>query len=441
MHRASDLLLPDQQIPDSAKLLIREAVEDMLRSVPFRTSRQCQDLLRYVVEHSLAQEEESLRERVIGMQVFGRRPDYDTAEDPVVRIRAADVRKRIALYYQSSSPSIGPVRIDIPHGSYRVYFDWTAQSRSVAPSPTEQQEVKPPNVARAAPDIEALPASISRSKPRSRWIKWRWLAAVIVCVCLIALLVSRVWRSPEQRAFDLFWAPVLGGSAPTLIYVGSNAAYALSPSFVQKYRQQHDLSPDEHMGREFFIPLRPGEKLDASDLVALKDTYVTIGDVAASTKITSILTQHNKAYDIRYGGDIVFGDLQQSPAILIGAFNNSWTLEMTNNLRFVFAYDHKIEDRFDKRRSWTATDDSLEDYAIVSRILNSKTGQVLVTVAGIGQAGTRAAGSFLTNPHAVSALIKTAPKGWDKKNLQVVLHTSLVNGVPAAPDVVASSYW
>jgi hypothetical protein len=37
------------------------------------------------------------------IEVFGRSPDYDTAEDPVVRLRAADVRKRLAQYYQAKS--------------------------------------------------------------------------------------------------------------------------------------------------------------------------------------------------------------------------------------------------------------------------------------------------------------------------------------------------
>ena len=96
-------------------------LEDILRSAPFRTSRQCQDLFRYIVEHSLAASDGSLRERIIGIEVFGRAPDYDTAEDPVVRLRAADVRKRLAQYYQAKSDP-GEWKIEIPTGSYRAQF-------------------------------------------------------------------------------------------------------------------------------------------------------------------------------------------------------------------------------------------------------------------------------------------------------------------------------
>ena len=132
---------------------------------------------------------------------------------------------------------------------------------------------------------------------------------------------------------------------------------------------------------------------------------------------------------MRFGGDISVGDLRERPAILIGGFNNSWTLEMTDNLRFRFAYLHQIQDRFDKGRSWKANRDFTEDYAIISRILNSKTGEILITAAGIGQAGTRAAGEFLTSPEDINSLLLAAPKGWEKRNLQIIYCTPLSSTV------------
>src|SRR5580698_4862325 len=80
---------------------IQRALDQVLFSPPFRNTQQCQNLLRYIVKHSLAGEDHLLRERVIGSEVFGRRPDYEPGEDPVVRLRAAELRKRLAQYYQS----------------------------------------------------------------------------------------------------------------------------------------------------------------------------------------------------------------------------------------------------------------------------------------------------------------------------------------------------
>src|ERR1041385_563214 len=110
-----------EPVPVEARSQIQQLLAEILGSAPFRTSRQCQDLFRYIVDHSLAASDGSLRERIIGIEVFGRSPDYDTAGDPVVRLRAADVRKRLAQYYQSKTePS--EWKIEIPTGSYKAHF-------------------------------------------------------------------------------------------------------------------------------------------------------------------------------------------------------------------------------------------------------------------------------------------------------------------------------
>jgi hypothetical protein len=74
-------------------------------------------------------------------------------------------------------------------------------------------------------------------------------------------------------------------------------------------------------------------------------------------------------------------------------------------------------------------------------VLDTKTGQVLVTAAGLGQAGTSAAGEFLTDKDAMKAFIGSAPPDWEKKNLQIVLHTNVINGSPSAPKIIATAYW
>ena len=102
-----------------------------------------------------------------------------------------------------------------------------------------------------------------------------------------------------------------------------------------------------------------------------------------------------------------------------------------------------IVDRSNTQKHWsTAAHEITEDYAIVSRVLNSKTGTTVITAAGIGHAGTRAAAEFLCNPQSIYAAgQRPSPKGWERKNLQIVLHTNVINQLPSAPDVVAIYYW
>src|SRR3569832_527010 len=95
---------------------IRETLNRVLASPAFSKSEQCQKFLRYVVE----QRGGPIKERQLGVEVFGRSPDYDTSEDPVVRVRATEVRKRLAQYFATPDPR--DVRFEIPAGSYHVEF-------------------------------------------------------------------------------------------------------------------------------------------------------------------------------------------------------------------------------------------------------------------------------------------------------------------------------
>jgi hypothetical protein len=413
----------------------------MLNSTPFRTSRQCQDLLRYIVLHSLSGEDESLRERIIGVEVFGRLPDYDQAADPVVRIRAADVRKRIALYYESTDVAERHLKITIPSGCYKASFEFIGSGKRL--SDRRSPEIVAPPLAEnhriSAPVV--ISSSAESTKGIRAWLP-RHRGAAFAVIAMLVLCIFGGWvQWMRKTAFEQFWSPVLKNPKNSLIYVGSNAVYTLSEPFLKKYRQEHSLDKLETMGREILVPLGPKDIVTGNDLIPNRDTYVTVGDVAATAKIASFLSFRKKAYDMRFGGDISVGDLRERPAILIGGFNNSWTLEMTDNLRFVFASGYQIQDRFDRRKSWRSDPGFSEDYAIISRILNSKTGEILITAAGIGQAGTRAAGEFLTSPNAMNSVMLGAPKGWEKKNMQIVLHTTVINNSPGQADVIAIYYW
>ena len=108
---------------------VQKALSDIFKSTSFRTSKQSQQLLQYIVDQTLAGHAELLKERVIGAEVFGRPPDYDTNEDPIVRGRAAEVRKRLAQYYVGEGNRCS-IRIEISPGSYHATF--SDSSRSLA---------------------------------------------------------------------------------------------------------------------------------------------------------------------------------------------------------------------------------------------------------------------------------------------------------------------
>src|SRR3954451_598034 len=114
--------------PEALATLVQRAMYEILKRAPFRGSKQSQQLLQYIVDQSLAGHLERLKERIIGAEVFGRRVDYDTNEDPIVRARAAEVRKRLAQYYVGEGIA-SPIRIEISLGSYHATFSDPGKAR------------------------------------------------------------------------------------------------------------------------------------------------------------------------------------------------------------------------------------------------------------------------------------------------------------------------
>ncbi len=420
-----------------------QALKDILESAPFRASKQGQRLLKYVVHNSLAGHENLLRERVIGTEVFGRAPDYDTANDPIVRARVAEVRKRLAQYYVSAGHEHLPVRIEIPPGSYRARFQAAPEPSDAPPGtalPQPPHEESETSAVATPPSFESLEADETASPVFRRIRLWLAIAAIVLVAASVAVYYRTA--SPSERALRAFWSPAFRNTRPVLIYTGTNVVYRLSPEFLSKYRESHHLA---NKGPEFVVDLGPNQTLGAKDLLSSSNAYVTTGDVSACAAIITMLVRRNKPYEMRYASDISPGDVRAAPTVLIGAFNNPWTLNVTDSLRYTFERGDSIQDRLDKKRAWTVhlnpDGSTTDDYAIVTRLLNSDTGQILITAAGIGQYGTQAASEFVSNQQRIAAFAAQAPANWLQKNLQIVLHVKVVQDTPATVEIAAIWYW
>jgi hypothetical protein len=82
-----------------------------------------------------------------------------------------------------------------------------------------------------------------------------------------------------------------------------------------------------------------------------------------------------------------------------------------------------------------------EDYAVVSRLRHPATDRIVLIVGGMGKYGTVAAGEFLTDQGYMDGFVNGAPTGWEDRNLQVVLATSVIKGNSGPPRVVATHFW
>jgi hypothetical protein len=450
MGNPAEAVHPADQAPEAREAFatqVQKALSEILKSVPFRASKQSQQLLRYIVDQTLSGHVERLKERIIGTEVFGRTIDYDTNEDPIVRSRAVEVRKRLAQYYVAEGKE-SPIRIEIIPGSYVPNFMDIGKAAVKEASRSEQvriltaisTEKSLPATSSSSPNIGPFVDPANGAVSRLH-LKFWWVVATLV----LAAAGIAGYNLRPRNVVQLFWSPLLENSKPVLIYTGANPVYMPSSQLIERFKTTHHLSDLDAGGHEFLVPVSEGEKLGAGDLISMKNEFVTVGDVSANVAVASLLTRFNHAFDLRTGEDVAFGDLRQSPAVLIGAFNNEWTLQMTGDLPFIFGSGLSIRDQTGAGHEWhpvRSSEDKVQvDYALVARLPHSRTGGVLITIAGITQCGTRAAAEFITSQQGIKDMIRLAPKTWADKNLELVLQTKVVNDIPTTPTIVAVRTW
>jgi hypothetical protein len=165
-------------------------------------------------------------------------------------------------------------------------------------------------------------------------------------------------------------------------------------------------------------------------------------------EVSSLLGRIGKPSQLRIGTNYSYADLRNSPAVVVGAFNNKWTMHITWSLRYEFLEQNGqflIQDRTNSGQVWEEhygkNGEVLDDSAIVARLLDSGTGQFIIVVAGIGERGTQAAGEFVSDPQLLEQGLKNLPAGWQNKNLEIVLQTTVTDLVPGPPRVVAAYDW
>jgi hypothetical protein len=427
-HDASHVLASESLANREA--ILRE-LDNILTSRFFRSAGRCKQFLSYVVEHKLDGHAEQLKERTIGSEVFLRPPGYATGEDPVVRVQAGEVRRRLEQYYQGV-PGDSAVRIELPLGSYSPIFHW-----------------KPAAVPSAAPHLQPLLPELDQPrKARRGTILVLGIGLVLALAAGAGYFVNHRFIR-QKSVVEQFWSPVFSTQQPVLICLAKPVAYRPTEEVYRRYSRLHPGTFQTEAERSNLpLPLDSDEKLSWGDMFIYSDYGVAAGDVYAAVALSALLGEMNKPSQLRIGSNYTYQDLRNSPAIVIGGFNNKWTMQLTSNSHFAFIEDdgqYMIREQISGGRVWrTRTGphgEPIEDFGIVSRLLDSKTGQFTITVAGIGPKGTQAAGEFISNPHYLEEDLRNAPANWQRGNLEIVFETTVTDSVAGPPNAVAAYSW
>lgn len=385
---------------------VRAALERILATSLFTHSKRYPTLLRHVVALTLDGRTGELKERLIGTEVFGRTPSYDTNQDPVVRTTAGEVRKRLAQYYQSEGRT-DALRIDLPAGSYVPRF-YAAQ---VAQPPASSLEADAPtsNASRMSPVGASPPAPPRRSSRRL-------FASALVIALAVAVAAVYAWKrpAPATDTVAMVWAPLLATTGPVLVAVG--------PS--------------------------PWPVVDAGDL--RQRGLISLEAARSAARVIAFLERHGKQVDMKPVETVTLSTFRDQPIVLVGGFNNPWTVRFSSQLRFGLesGRDNSIYRIVDRQhpdtRGWvysarteTSGAQVIDDYGIAARFVEPSSNQVVVMIGGLNRNGTAAAGEAITESRLLAALGAIGPT----TNVEIVVGITSINGSPGPPRIVAHHVW
>ncbi len=394
---------------EAERTLVLKELESMLASYHFQSSKRYPALLKYIVDATLDGRSSNLKERTLGVEVFGRDPSYDTSADPVVRLSASEVRKRIAQFYHENG-SGSRVQIELPLGSYVPEF--------LLRGPETPD-------ARPEPVIERLTSTENQAYGRRRRLIIGILSAAALLVVSTVLGIYAYNRASTAKGtvIDRFWGPMIKSTEPVLIVVGTG-------------NRNYQLPPED-------------EATSFGDHIAGPKHRISLASATALANIAGVLRQHGVAQEIKEDKETSLTDIHSRRLILIGATNNPWTMRLVSSLRFRFLPGPmaQIQDTknlhntdwiidFFKPYSSIST-----DYAIVARYYDPTTEGPVMVIAGIGPYGTEAASAFAVTPQYLEQIAKQLPAGWENRNLEMVLKTEVIDGKAGPPLLVSSEVW
>ena len=397
--------------PTPSAAAVREQLKRLLAHPLFTNSKRYPVLLAYTVEETLLGHANEIKERTIGVEAFGREPNYDVNLDPVVRTTAAEVRKRLIQYYYNADHA-GELVIEFTVGSYvPIFRDPVILKAALLPEAVNSENSEIASQDSLHSQIVST-STVRNSHPRTLFV-------ASLLIALVAGFCAGLIRLPKRPTnTELFWEPITATS--------SRVTYCLG-------------QPIDAVDRSRTTPngLPLYGSLHVSDVITLARSIIP-------------LVPKNGAFRVVSDSDVGFTQLREGPFILIGAFDNVWTMRITQDLPFGFEVDSQVRKLVDRKsaqkRFWTLEwqvpyTKLTKDYAIVARIHDNVTGQPVIILAGILGEGTEAASEVVSNPVYLNAMLEKAPKNWTDLNLEAVIETNVVDGHAGPPTVLAVETW
>ena len=393
---------------------VREQLDIILASDEFSSSRRASELLQHLVERALTGDTASLKERLLGIDIFRRRSDYNTSTDAIVRVTANDVRRRLAQFY--SRHPVQPLRILLPLGSYIPDFiaaTVSAPHSTLAGSVPISSSVPPHTELLPAADFEHPAPAEASARARVRVIPGLLYALGLVLAVLLGwwFRAGVHERAAQTNNAYVFYNDLLG---PIGLNGPGNTEIALTNPHVLLYL---GLSrPGPALGaspKDIPVPADMAAVLNKSANDNQADfpyhhffvdfsNYTGIGESKAAFGLARTLEATGRNAELTEERFLNWETARQKQLVILGAPHESKFVQDTlSAANFTIGYDsiHNAHPLPGEQGEYSRShsNDVLEDYGLIW-MTRSPSGTRVLVLAGLTSAGTAGVGEFFSDP-------------------------------------------
>jgi hypothetical protein len=394
-------------------------VRKILESRPLQHADALKRLLDYLARQALENHGDELKEYTVGLEAFGKPPDYNPQLDSSVRVQAGKLRQKLDEYYRTEGVADDLI-VALPKGHFKLEFQ-----------------------ARAA----AAGANVARPS-RTRWASWAAWASPLTSIVVIALgsLLFLYPRSPTAAPASVWtpemeelWRPFLSSPRPLMVAIGTPLFVKIGGTFFR----DPTLNTWEHANGAKEV--RDVQRAVGGE-TAGAFLYTGIGEAEGAFELGRLLLTRNRDITVRASSQLTWEDIDRYNVIFLGSPKyNQQTLDLpvrqdfeinraqVQNLRPAPGEPASFEEKFSADHVHLD-----EGHALISRLPGlHRTGEILV-LAGSSTESTRAAAEFVTRPEYVAALVRQMHRHGDVPQwFQLVVHVRYKSHTPIAIEPVA----
>jgi hypothetical protein len=436
---------PHSQVPTHAE--IRHAMDRLLGNKRFANAPMKRRFLQLICKAYLDGRADELNEYMIGCEVFGRNNSYNPALDPIVRVGAHELRKKLESYYKNEGKN-DDIMLDVPVGSYIPVFSRRTR-------PTEMADPPKADLPESKADLPELTSLADSNKLRPAIYRIGAVFLILIVVILVYFnweLRQQIKEAKTEKAAEVYsgvWGGLFKEAGPALLVLSNPPVYRFGNPADPSTRPYTDLTAEESKVMEAML-MR--ERLVIRNwspprLMLSYDEHTSIGETIGLFHIASLFNKMGKNVKLKQSRTVNAEDLKNHDTILLGSgWVNEWLESVpvrkcfTSGAGAVIINDNlppgrkqKYDAKYDEE-----TGRLIEDYAVITVKPGISDRKTVIVLAGMHSAGTQGAAEYITDEQYLADLNQRLLQLNDTfpRYFQVLLKVSVDNGTPTNISVV-----